>query len=80
MNYSLRCKLPHLLSFLIALRNDIFGGSKADAFFTVKNQGGFQMKKIIGLALALAAAALVFVGCSDEVGGVNLTEINGKQP
>ena len=38
------------------------------------------MKKIIGLALALAAAALVFVGSSDEVGGVNLTEINGKQP
>lgn len=27
------------------------------------------MKKIVGLALALAAAALVFVGCSDEVGG-----------
>ncbi len=27
------------------------------------------MKKIIGLALALAAAALVFVGCSDEAGG-----------
>lgn len=27
------------------------------------------MKKIIGLALALAAAALVFVGCSDETGG-----------
>jgi len=50
------------------LRNDIFGGSKVDAFFTVKNQGGFQMKKIIGLALALAAAALVFVGCSDSTG------------